>query len=131
FNVGVSTVTYTSIDECGNSSLCNFDITVICGSNCEGNLIENSGFSEGIIAGTMPIGKVSNWSRGYGNPIVVNNLGCEDNGYIKLKGNKYSGDAIFQQLGTPIKKGHVYEMSICVRRETCPDCIPYAKIRAM
>lgn len=129
FNVGVSTVTYTVTDECGNSSSCSFDVTVICESGCSGNLVQNSGFSDGIVGGTMPIGKVTDWKKGYGNPLVVNAFGCEDNGYIQLSGNKISGDAIVQELVTPIKKGQVYEMSICVRAKQ--GSIPYVKIRAM
>lgn len=130
FNIGVSTVTYIVIDECGNSSSCSFNVTVLCESGCSGNLVQNAGFSDGIVGGTMPLGKVTDWKKGYGNPVVVNALGCEDNGFIQLTGNKNSGDAIVQELVTPIMKGQVYEMSICLRvKHGSP--VPYVKIRTM
>lgn len=131
YNVGVSTITYIVTDECGNSSSCAFNVTVNCEFTCPGNLIENSGFTEGIVAGTMPLGKVSGWSKGYGNPVVVNEFGCDNNGFIQLQGNKVSGDAIYQQLATPIKKGRVYELSACVNVNISAEGIDYAKIRVM
>ncbi len=132
FYAGVSTVTYTVADECGNVSTCSFSVTVTCDSSCPGNLIQNAGFSMGTIAGPMPIGKADNWSKGYGTPVVSNEEGCDNSGYITLKGNKNFGDAIFQHLSTPIKKGHVYQLSACVVVDDgCGACLPYVKIRAM
>lgn len=135
FNEGLSTVIYTARDECGNSSSCSFTVTVTCASECPGSIITNSDFSIGTVTGPMPQGMVTDWKRGYGTPIVSNALGCGNNGFIQLTGTKTSGDAIYQHLGTPIKKGEVYEMSVCVRvTQPCilpGTCVDYVKIRTM
>lgn len=136
FNAGVSTINYTVTDDCGNSSRCSFNVTVTCDSECPGSIVTNGEFSVGAVSGSMPQGMVTDWNKGYGTPIVSSAFGCGNNGYIQLTGSKTSGDAIFQHLGTPIKKGKVYEMSICVRSDPnyClnnPNCVPYIKIRTM
>lgn len=136
FNLGLSTVTYHASDECGNTSSCSFNVEVGCEGSCPGNLINNPGFTIGAVAGTMPSqGASSNWQTGYGNPEVLTDFGCGDPAYITLKGDKTSGDIIYQQLSTPIQKGKVYELSVCVRYSVpCPgypNCVPYVKLRGI
>jgi PKD repeat protein len=56
FNQGVSTVTYTATDDCGNTTTCSFTVTVSCkqetctctmGGNQTANLVVNGNFSSG------------------------------------------------------------------------------------
>ncbi len=133
FDLGVSTITYTAGDSCGNTATCSFTVTVSCAFPCPGNLIQNPGFTQGLAPGPMPApGSVANWQAGYGAPVAVSDFGYADQGYILLSGNKTSGGAIYQQLSAPITKGKVYELSICVRiAKMPPSPIPYVKIRAM
>ncbi len=131
FNLGVSTVTYTVGDACGNSTSCFFTVTIACDANCPGNVIQNSDFMAGAVAGPMPsTGTLANWQVGYGTPIVVTDFGCGDPVYVQLEGNKTNGEAIVQQLATPIQKGKVYELSICVRVSTLSG-VPYVKYRGL
>lgn len=132
FNTGVSTITYTATDNCGNVSSCSFDVTVLCEEPCPGNIIENSNFSVGAIAGPMPLqGSMANWQAAYGTPVVSTGFGCGDPGYVELQGNKTQGSAIHQQLTTPIQKGKVYELTVCVKSVSCPGCVPYVKMRGI
>lgn len=129
FNLGVSTVTYTAIDNCGNISTCSFTVTVNCEDSCEGNLAQNPNFNIGAVSGPLPApGMLNSWQVAYGTPVISNDFGCLDPGYVQLDGNKTSGSAIYQQLATPIEKGKVYELSVCVR--VLPP-VPYAKLRAV
>jgi PKD repeat protein len=134
FNTGVSTVTYTATDNCGNVSSCSFNVTVLCEEPCLGNIIENSNFSAGAIAGAMPLqGSMANWQAAYGTPVVSTDFGCGDPVYVELQGNRTHGSAIYQQLATPIQKGKVYELTVCVKSRACPSCIsvPYVKMRGI
>ncbi|MFN0012944.1 MAG: HYR domain-containing protein, partial [Saprospiraceae bacterium] len=132
-DLGISTIIYTARDSCGNTGTCSFNVSVVCQLLCPGNLVQNAGLSQGLTPGPMPAtGKLTNWQAAYGNPEVVADFGCLDPGFVQLSGNKISGDAIFQTLATPIQKGKVYELSICVRvAKKPPSQVPYVKIRAM
>lgn len=131
FNLGVSTVTYTVGDACGNSTSCFFTVTIACDANCPGNVILNSDFTIGAVAGPLTSsGSLSNWQVGYGSPVVVTDFGCGDPVYVQLEGNKTNGEAIVQQLATPIQKDKVYELSICVRVSTLSG-VPYVKYRGL
>lgn len=131
FNTGVSTVTYTATDNCGNVSSCSFDVTVLCEEPCPGNIIENSNFSGGATAGPMPLqGSLANWQVAYGTPVVYTDFGCGDPVYVELQGNRTLGSAIYQQLSTPIEVGKVYELSVCVR-VAGNSPVPYVKIRGL
>ena len=68
-------------------------------NKCENNPISNGDFTDVLIPGTMPIGTIKDWSVGYmdakiGAPVVFAGLGFFDNGYVKLEGNKFLGNAI-------------------------------------
>lgn len=129
FDLGVSTITYTIRDSCGNTATCAFTVTVSCVFPCPGNLIKNPGFTQGAVAGTMPAtGSVANWQAGYGAPEVLTGFGFADPNYVRIQGGKTSGSAIVQQA--PIQAGKVYELSLWIRPRT-PGIPPYAKCRAV
>lgn len=131
FNVGVSTVTYVVTDQCGNVSTCSFTVTVLCEEPCSGNIIQNQGLELGAVAGSMNAGgSLSNWQAAYGTPEVFTDFGCDNPSYIQLSGDKTTGSAVYQQLSTPIQKGKVYELSVCVRVKSCSGCVPYVKFRS-
>jgi hypothetical protein len=134
FNTGVSTVTYTATDNCGNVSSCSFNVTVLCEEPCPGNLIQNPNLSIGATAGPMSSqGSMANWQAAYGTPVVSTDFGCGDPVYVELQGNRTHGSAIYQQMAAPIQKGKVYELTVCVKSVACHNCsqVPYIKLRAM
>lgn len=79
FNQGVSVVTYTATDQCGNTATCSFAVTVECveencacpGSGTPGpNLVANGHFESGAVG----------FSSGLGGP-----SGCGSNSYLVAK----------------------------------------------
>ncbi len=99
---------------------------------CENNPIANGEFLETpLVGGPMPIGKTPNWEKGYGTPKVIANQGCLDNGYVELSGNKLSGDAIIQKLGSKIIKGKKYKVTVAVKYNKGTQPLDYGKIRVI
>jgi hypothetical protein len=99
-----------------------------------GSLTQNPGFSDGNFPGSMPsTGTVNNWFAAYGNPVVFNDPGCVDNGYIQLGGNQLSGDAIGQILvpANHIIAGHNYQVSFCARYVPGDQNVNYVQVRAI
>jgi hypothetical protein len=104
--------------------------TLISGP-CPGSLVQNGSFVDGAVAGTMPSpGASSHWSKAYGSPTVSTNFGCGDQTFVRLDGNKTSGAAIYQQLGSPLQAGHLYELRMCVRVDPSSS-VNHARFRAM
>ncbi len=101
---------------------------------CDSNLLQNGTFLVSNVPGSMASGgSVSNWGAGYGTPSVFNTEGCDDNGYIKLQGNKVSGDAVKQTLASSNKivQGNKYILSCCIKLDSAASSLPYLKIRAI
>jgi hypothetical protein len=106
---------------------------VECGPPCcDSNFIRNWGFINGAVPGDMPSpGHVSDWEVGYGTPVVVADSGCEDTVYVRLKGNKTTGSAIYQVLSPRnIVSGKVYELMLCMR-VSAGSPVDYVKLRAV
>lgn len=114
FNQGLSTVTYTAMDACGNSGSCSFNVKVECVCNCVNNKLLNPGFYEGAVAGDLGItGNSDHWLR-YGTPQVVPGDSCCDDVSIQMFGWLYNGEAMYQQ-GMNFVAGHHYKISFCGR----------------
>lgn len=78
------------------------------------NLVSNGDFSAG---GDFDSGSVPSWYIAFETPQLDPAPGCEgDPGFVSMWGNKQVGEAIKQKLANPIKKGHTYKLSACVRR---------------
>ncbi|MCA1618268.1 MAG: hypothetical protein LC795_02930 [Acidobacteria bacterium] len=100
-------------------------------SHCQGSIVLNGNFVMGNNQGTMPApGSVAAWSLGYGAPQVFKTMGCADNGYVRLSGNKTGGNAIAQVFNpaNKIKQGKKYVFSACVRN--VPGA-PFVKFRVV
>lgn len=130
FNISIA---YPNVSDTCSTQLC--FLLPSCSSNvCDSNLLENGTLSDSIVAGGMTGGgNLAAWSAAYGNPVVRDSSGCEENGYIKLKGNKPGGDAIKQSLGSSKKllQGKKYVLSCCVRIDAAASDISYIKLRAI
>ncbi|MDZ4749927.1 MAG: T9SS type A sorting domain-containing protein [Saprospiraceae bacterium] len=114
FNQGLSLVTYTAIDDCGNTSSCSFTIKVVCVCNCINNLVQNSGFVEGAVAGNLgTTGHADDWFP-YATPQVVPGDSCCDDVSIQMFGWLHNGEAIYQQ-SMGFQAGHHYKISFCAR----------------
>ncbi len=114
FNQGLSVVTYTAIDACGNTSSCSFTIKVVCVCNCVNNLVLNPGFIQGAVAGNLgTTGHSDHWIN-YTTPQVVPGDSCCDDVSIQMFGWLYNGEAIYQQ-GMGFQAGHQYKISFCAR----------------
>lgn len=98
-------------------------------------LIRNSGFILSNIPGVMPSGSVQYWAKGYGNPIVNNDAteGFIEQGYIKLKGNANTGQAVMQSLDPTNKiiQGKKYKISVAVRFKASENTADYVRLRAV
>lgn len=116
FNQGVSIVTYTAMDACGNSNSCSFKIILTCACNCPANLIQNPGFSNGAIFGNMGfIGQSNNWHNGNNSAsTVIGNPSCCDPVSIQMLGLSNQGSSIYQN-GLSFMPGHHYKISFCAR----------------
>lgn len=114
FNQGLSLVTYTAMDDCGNTSSCSFTVKVICVCNCQSNLVQNSGFYQGALAGNLgTTGHADDWFP-YATPQVVPGDSCCDDVSIQMFGWLYNGEAMYQQ-GMGFQAGHHYKISFCAR----------------
>src|SRR5207237_571532 len=98
--------------------------------SCPGNLFSNSNFVSGNNPGTVPPGSVAGWSRGYGKPQVFSDSGCDDKGYVRLKGAKSFGSAVVQTFNpaNKLRQNKKYVLSLCVRNVPQPG---YVKFRAI
>ncbi len=104
------------------------------GNVCDSNLLQNGTFSLGLFPGFLSgVGDVDHWNTANGNPYVLNSAGCDEIGYIKMQGNKLSGDAIQQGLlpGNKIVKNKWYRVSMCVRLDSNVMTNPNLKMRVM
>jgi len=114
FNQGLSLITYTAIDACGNTSSCSFTVKVVCVCNCLNNLVQNSGFVEGALAGNLgTTGHADDWFP-YATPQVVPGDSCCDDVSIQMFGWLYNGEALYQQ-NMGFQAGHHYKVSFCAR----------------
>ena len=114
FNQGLSMVTYTATDACGNTSSCSFTIKVVCVCNCVNNLVLNPGFIDGAVAGNLgTTGHSDHWIN-YATPQVVPGDSCCDDVSIQMFGWLYNGEAMYQQ-NMGFQAGHHYKVSFCAR----------------
>ncbi len=114
FNQGMSTVTYTATDACGNSSSCSFNVKVVCVCDCVNNKLLNPGFYEGAVAGDLgTTGNSDHWERD-GTPQVVPGDSCCDDVCIQMFGWLYNGESMYQ-TGLNFLAGHHYKVSFCAR----------------
>ena len=115
FNSGLSVVTYTAFDICGNSSSCSFDVMLSFSCDCSQNLLLNPGFSIGAIPGILGgNGQSSNWKLHWGNGRVYSSDFCCDPISLDLWGNPAQGTAVYQE-GVSFLAGHHYKISFCAR----------------
>jgi hypothetical protein len=103
---------------------------------CDGGLIANGGFVKETVSDTLGSGgSSSNWTKGYGNPIINfgTGTGCFDDGFVKMDGNITTGSCIQQVLNSTnkIKKGKRYKVSMAVKFEQAGNTLNYAKIRVV
>ncbi|MFG0319467.1 MAG: hypothetical protein ACF8XB_19510, partial [Planctomycetota bacterium JB042] len=90
--------------------------------------VQNGGFTEGLVPGSMPSASVAGWSLSSGSPQVVDTMGCEDVGYVQMWGNQAVGEAIQQSV--TFKKNHTYRPKLCYRwHDANPNLPPYVRIR--
>jgi hypothetical protein len=93
-------------------------------------IIKNWSFINGNVPGPMPsAGSVNFWTKAYKSPDVRGGKGCNDMGYISMWGNQANGEAIQQQLSTPIVQGHRYRITLCVRNGNDPNKQNYVRFR--
>ena len=112
FNPGISTVTYTATDNCGNTSACSFKVELICSCICPNNIVLNSGFNNGAVAGDLNLaGRSDHWQNGpLGTAnLIVGDFCCEASS-IELG----TDESLFQQ-GLTFIAGHQYAISFCGR----------------
>lgn len=113
FNEGISSITYTATDDCGNTAFCSFTVTVICSCECTNNLVQNGGFFEGAISGNLDNpGHSTDWFAGTQSPQIVIDDSCCDSTCVQMWGWLYNGESIFQQ-GVSFLAGHHYKVSFC------------------
>ncbi|MBP6335088.1 MAG: choice-of-anchor D domain-containing protein, partial [Bacteroidia bacterium] len=104
-------------DDCDEPDY-NFTIQGMGVACCIGNFIQNPGFTNGpIVSGDIdwPGSTVDNWYEAAWSPQVIVAAGCEDTNYIRMWGNKFTGESIEQILSTPIVQGQRYKLSFCAR----------------
>ena len=84
---------------------------------CIGSFVQNSGFTDGLtVSGNIGSGgTVSNWSRATNSPQIIVAQGCQDNGYVRMWGNKFSAESIQQTIPAQILEGHKYKLCFCAR----------------
>ncbi|MEO5906885.1 MAG: T9SS type A sorting domain-containing protein, partial [Saprospiraceae bacterium] len=122
FNQGISTVTYTVRDDCGNVETCSFDVKLNCICDCPNNLLKNPGFHEGAMTGDLNnMGESDHWDVGTRTPQISDADSCCDEYMIQMWGilqntnlYSYTGEAIYQQ-GLSFLAGHHYKISFCAR----------------
>lgn len=91
---------------------------------CTNSLVVNGSFTPGI-----PL----MWTPAYGTPLVRVDDGCNDSGYVSMRGTRVSGAAISQLLApsSRIRQGHHYRVSFCMRWEKAARSTSYARLRAV
>jgi len=115
-NQGVSVVTYTATDNCGNTSLCSFKVIVSCSCNCPNNLVQNPGFNLGAIYGLMGSnGYSNNWFPGP-NGGVVEMDGCCDPNKIYLYASPFTFNRSIYQPGFNFIAYHHYKVSFSAQK---------------
>ena len=114
---GITTVTWTVEDGCGNSATCQMTVEVECfhSNECcdeDNNLITNGGF-DGLPGGNVTTPHAP-WSSGGLSPQVNNNDGCTANGSGQLWGNQGVGEKL-QQINTSglFMANETYNISFC------------------
>jgi len=123
FNQGTSVVCYTATDICGNTATCSFNVVLDCPCVCPMNMIQNPGFSEGIIGPVIggPLlgaGQTDYWLSNGANtnfPYVNTTKGCCDNASIEFGGTSMGSSSIYQ-TGLSFLNGHHYKISFCAER---------------
>ena len=93
YNSGVSTITYTGKDWCGNTATCSFKVTVVCDTMqcaCPGsvpgtNLVNNGNFSAGNVGFTSAL--TNSGGCGAGNYGIVTNFSSFCTGWGPLAAN--------------------------------------------
>ncbi len=116
FSQGTSIISYTAADACGNTSQCSFSVTIKCSCNCIGNIVQNPGFFEGAIPGSMGgqgSGKTDHWVRSLHTPDVAASDSCCDPYAMQMYGLGNNGESIKQQV--TIVQGRQYEVTFCAR----------------
>ena len=118
FNSGVSQITYTATDICGNVSNCSFRVILTCPCSCPGNLIQNPGLTNGTIPGYLGIGGHSDhWQSLPGpflNPGIDNNWHyCDPFSIILAAAQTYG--TLIAQFGVSFLAGHTYKISFSAR----------------
>lgn len=123
FNQGTSVVCYTATDICGNTATCSFNVVLDCPCVCPMNIIQNPGFSEGIIGPVIggPLlgsGQTDYWLFNGANtsfPYVNATKGCCDPVSIEFGGTSLGYSSIYQ-AGLSFLSGHHYKISFCAER---------------
>ncbi len=106
------------------------DHTAKAQANSCGMNITNGNFTDGLVGGSLPgTGAVYGWSAAYGTPDVGAGMGWNDAGYVSMWGNLVVGEALQQQLPTPLIGGHTYAIAFGVRPIHSPQNQPYARFR--
>jgi hypothetical protein len=83
---------------------------------CSNGLVANSGFTNGLVPGSMPAASVDDWSRLTETPQVMTSAGCSAPGCIQMWGNQAVGESVVQQLpGSGILAGRTYRVRVCYR----------------
>jgi hypothetical protein len=93
-------------------------------------LVNNGGFTDGRVIGSMPAASVNNWVVLTQTPQVVDE-GCDDPGAIQMWGNQVVGESVQQLLpGLGIRAGKTYRVSVCYRwLNNNPNLPQYVRFR--
>jgi hypothetical protein len=101
-------------------------------TSCPGNILKNGDFTSFTAGGDLSSDSVKNWVPSSNTPQLAPELGCGNPGFIRMWGNKVVGESI-SQTGLPIKKGHSYKLSACVKWSNNNSALPQyvrANVRA-
>ena len=127
FNQGVSVVTYTATDNCGNTASCSSVVVIECMCHCMNNMVLNPGFNLGSITGNLnQNGYTNNWfTGGVRDPGISIVTGCCDP-YAFYLTDIFSGsqESIYQP-GLSFVAGHHYKISFCARPFCCGEKIQF------
>ncbi|MBL7827793.1 MAG: T9SS type A sorting domain-containing protein, partial [Saprospiraceae bacterium] len=79
---------------------------------CEGNIVLNGDFSQGLVPGNLGFGGAcANWATWTNSPQVIAHDNCNDPGAMQMWGNQVVGESIWQ--GVTFQAGGIYEASFC------------------